>query len=211
MRPKRFDIDPTNVDTNGICAAITGAGPWTIADTEFVANSAGDGLAHQLNLTSTADLHTITITITGTDCNDLALTEAVTGPTSNTVETTGYFKTVTGVSASATLGANTLDIGWVDEVESKTIPIDYISEFGATIAVDVTGTINFTVQETFDDIQKLVTNVQSAQWFSITALAAKTADTIGTSSVGATAIRLIVNSYTDTAEAQMYVSQPSIK
>lgn len=208
MRPKRFDLDPANVDPNGLCAAITGAGPWTIADDEFVANSASDGIAHQLNLTSTADLHLITITLTGTDADDLALTEAVTGPNNTTVESSGYFKTLTGVSASATLGANTLDIGWVDEIASKTIPINYVGQIAATIAVDVTGTVDFTVQETFDDIQQTNTAVQSAQWLSITALATKTADTISTASVGATAIRMLFNSYTDTAEAQMYVSQP---
>ena len=59
MRPFEVDIDPANVDLNGICAAITGAGPWTIADAEFVANDSGDSLAHRLNLTSAAALGAI--------------------------------------------------------------------------------------------------------------------------------------------------------
>ena len=72
--------------------------------------------------------------------------------------------------------------------------------------MDVTGTIDFTVQETFDDIQSL--GLQGAQWLAISALSAKTADTTSKSTVGATAIRLIVNSYSSGAELQMNVIQP---
>ena len=98
------------------------------------------------------------------------------------------------------------DIGWVDEVSTPAIPLNWRSESAATINVDVTGTIDFTVQETFDDIQSL--GIQNAQWLSITALATKTADTTSKSTVGATAIRLIVNSYSSGAELQMNVVQP---
>jgi threonine dehydrogenase-like Zn-dependent dehydrogenase len=207
MKPKEFDIDPANVDTNGLCAAITGAGPWTIADAEFVANSSGDSLAHRLNLTSAAALGAITITLVGTDADGKALTEAILGPASNTIETTGYFLTLTSVTASATLGANTMDIGWVDEVMTKTIPIDYRNQNAATYAVDVTGTINYTVQESFENIQQVELPAQSASWHNVTALAAKTADLASSGTENASACRLIIGSYTDTAEIQLHVSQ----
>lgn len=207
MRPFEVDIDPSNVDPNGLCAAITGAGPWTIADAEFVANDSGDSLAHRLNLTSTANLAGITITLAGTDADGKALTEAIAGPNNNTVETTGYFLTLTSVTAGATLGANTMDIGWVDEVMTKTYPINWRSHDGAANGVDVTGTVDYTVQESFEDIQNVTNPAQNASWYPITALSAKTADLVAVGTIHATAERLIINSYTDTAEIQWQVSQ----
>jgi hypothetical protein len=82
--------------------------------------------------------------------------------------------------------------------------LDWVRASGATISVDVTGTLDFTVQETF-------VNVLAGEdpiWTSISALAAKTADTVSSSTVGATAIRIILNSYSSGAELQMYTVQP---
>lgn len=207
MRPFEVDIDPANVDTNGLCAAITGAGPWTIADAEFVATSSGDGLAHRLNLTSAANLSGITLTLVGTDADGFALTEAVTGPNSTTVETTGYFQTLTSVTAGATLGANTLDIGWVDEVATKTYPLNWCGAEAATYAVDVVGTVLYSVEETFEDIQNIGSPSQNASWYQPTAFSDNTTDVASVGTVNATGVRLVVSSYTDTAEIQMQVVQ----
>jgi len=206
MRPFEVDINPANVDPNGLCAAITGAGPWTIADAEFVATNSGDDLAHVLNLTSTANLSGITITLVGTDADGNTLTESRVGPNNNTVQTTAYFLTLTSVTAGATLGANTMDIGWVDEVMTKTHPLNWRGAEAATYAANVTGTMNYSVQESFDDIQN-VTNPAQRVWHSLSALASKTADLASVGTVNATAVRLITTSYTDTAEVQLQVVQ----
>lgn len=207
MRPKEIDIDPANVSLTGFASNVTGA-TFTLT-----ATSSGDGLAHQVSIRNdSATDHTgKTVTLVGTDPDGNALTEVVTGPNNAaTVESSGYFLTLTSATPSATIGADTFDIGWVDEVATKTIPLNWRSESAATINVDVTGTINFTVQETFDKLYDSDWQPQQdAQWVDITALASKTADTTSKATVGATAIRLIVNSYTDTAEIQMNVIQPS--
>lgn len=207
MRPKEFDINPANVSLTGFASNVTGA-TFTLT-----ANDSGDGLAHRVSIRNDAvtDHSGKTVTLVGTDADGKALTEVVTGPAgSATVESAGYFLTLTSATPSATIGADTFDIGWVDEVSTQTIPLDWRSESAAAINVDVTGTIDFTVQQTFDNVQVPAQSaIQNAQWINITALAAKTADTTSTASVGATAIRLIVNSYTDTAEIQMNVVQPS--
>jgi len=209
MRPKEFDIDPANVSLTGFASNVTGAA-FTLT-----ANDSGDGLAHQVSIRndSATDHAGKTITLVGTDADGHALTEVVTGPgTSATVESAGYFKTLTSATPSATIGTDTFDIGWVDEVSTQTIPLDWTSVVGAAINVDVTGTINFTVQETFDPVQVVGQSaVQNVQWLAITALTTKTADTTGAATVGATAIRLVVNSYTDTAEIQMNVNQPTAR
>lgn len=204
MRPKEFDVDVADANLTGFASNVTGAA-FTLT-----ANAATDGLAHQVSIVNDSinDHSGKTVTLVGTDTNGVALTEVVTGPgVSATVESAGYFKTLTSATPSATIGADTFDIGWVDEVSTQAIPLNWRSESGATINVDVTGTIDFTVQETFDAIQTL--GFQGVQWVDITALAAKTADTTSKSTVGATAIRLKVNSYSSGAELQMNVVQPS--
>lgn len=204
MRNQKFDIDVANAATDGLATGLTGVGPWTSAD--FTLTAPSDSLAHQLSVTSTSDIQTITLTLSGLDQDGLAITDTVTGINNSTVETTKYFSSFTGLSASATLGANTVDVGWVDEVITKTIPIDSQSTVTPTLAVDVTGTIDYTTQETFDDLNASVNAVQSAQWFNISA--AQTADLVASGHTGATAVRLIVNSYTSGAELQFFIAQP---
>ena len=199
MRPNIIDLDVADASLTGFATGLTGAGPFTT----FTVTTATDGLAHQLSITSAANISALTLTVVGTDVNGAALSEAITGPNATTVESVNYFKTITSITASATLGANTMDIGWVDEVTSITYPIDWRSPYACNLAVDVTGTINFTAQQTFVNVLA----GETAIWSDITALASKTADTVSTAAVGATAIRIIINSYSSGAELQLYTSQ----
>lgn len=207
MRPKEFDIDVADENLTGFASNVTGA--------SFVltATAPTDGIAHQVSIKndSGTDHSGKTVTLVGTDADNLAQTEVVTGPgAAATVESTKYFKTLTSATPSSTIGADTFDIGWVDEVTTKTIPIDWRSQIAAAVSVYVTGTINFSVQETFDAVQSPATikPQQDAHWVAVTALASKTAHTTAQVSVGATAIRVIVNSYSSGAELQAHVSQP---
>ena len=212
MRPKEFDVDPVNVDADGICQSQTtaGAGNLTINGALASGGAATLDYARQIGITSDGNDSGNTFTVTGTDADGYALTEDVTGPNAGTVETTGYFKTVTTVAiGGATVG--NITVGTVDEVSTQTIPLNWRAQAAAAINVDVTGTINFTVQETFDAVQvEGQSAIQNVQWTDISALASKTADTKSTASVGATAARLIVNSYSAGAELQMNVVQPEV-
>lgn len=202
MRPNVFDVDLDDVSLTRFASNVTGA-TWTLSQT-----TPGDGLAHQISIRNdSATDHTgKTATLVGTDQNGNALTEVVTLPdNAATVESTGYFLTLTSVTPSETIGADTMDIGFVDEVSTRTYPIDWCSPYACNISVDVTGTINFTVQQTFSSVLTGETPV----WVDITALASKTADTTSTATIGATAIRLLVNSYSSGAELQMYTTQPN--
>ena len=204
MKVKEFDIDPANVNAAGFGDDVTGA-TFTLT-----ANSSGDGLAHQVSiLNNTATDHSgKTVTLVGTDADGNALTEVVTAPgVSATVESSGYFLTLTSATPSATIGSDTFDIGWVDEVATKTIPINWRANEAATYSVDVTGTINYTVQELFSPVQSEATPAATGTWHSLTALTSKTADLAAAGTVHATAVRLVINSYTDTAEIQFTVGQ----
>lgn len=208
-----IDMDLSDVDTDGIFDGLTGAGPWDSSDWKEatqVNGGAPDGLAHQLNLTSPDNISAITLTVTGTDADDNVITEAITGPSATTVESTKFFKTVTGIAASATLGANTLDVGWVDEAVSPTIPLDWRRNVPSNYFLDVTGTINVDVDHAVQDVDA-VADQHLIDWRNVSAsLLAETADSSAFVQIpaGYTAFRMNVNSYSSGARAVLYVSQP---
>ncbi len=204
MKIKEYDIDLDNVDADGICVAqqTVGSANLTITGAFATDGVATLDFARQVGIASSGNLSGVNFTVYGTDPDGNSINETLAGPNNNTVETTAYFKTVTRVAVNGAVGTN-VTVGTVDEASTKTIVFNAYDEVATTISVDVTGTISFTVQETFDYV--LANGSASTNWVNISALASKTADTTSTSSRGATAIRLIVNSYTDTAELQMTV------
>lgn len=193
MRPKKWSYTPADDSTTGFKTGATGAGPFTPSPT-----SSSDSLAHLVSLTSAADVHTITVTLTGTDADGNAQTETMAAPTSNTVYSTKYFKTLTSVAVSSTLGANTMDIGWKDACIGPTIPLNpNARQFQAGIGVDISGTIDYTIQHTFQDVQQGSAAYPSTlQWFDHDTLVAQTADQQSNYSVPVRASRVKVNSLT---------------
>jgi len=210
MRPFLIDIAPANVDDNGIADDLPTGSAWAFGtDAEWLANSSGDGLAHRLVITTAGNEpagNAPILTLTGTDPDGIAQTEDITLPNATTIETTKYWLTApSGTTQADTVG--TFDIGWVDEVMTQTIPLNYRHTEAATFAADVTGTVNYTVEETLDEIHLKDNPSVDSSWFSLSALASKTVDLLGIGTVHATGGRLVVNSYTDTAELQFTVMQ----
>lgn len=202
------DIDPANVNASGLASANSSAGATVTLDGALTSGgtfTGADGLGRQFVITDAGghDQTTATYTFTGTDVNGNAKTASVAGPgISASIELNEYFLTVTSVTIANPTAGSTVTIGTVDEVESPWIPLNWRADTGAYISADVTGTLNFTVQETNVDIQN-----QTPVWFDITALASKTANTASSAVIASTAIRIIFNSYTDTAESQVYITQ----
>jgi hypothetical protein len=200
MRPKTFDIDPANASLTGFRSNATGV------DFTLTATDSGDGLAHRVSVRndSATDHSAKTLILVGTDPDGKAQTETIAAPdTSATVESSGYYLTLTSVTPSATIGADTFDIGWVDEVATQTIPVNSRCPVGAAVGSYVTGTMSYSIQETFSDLA----TPSDLKWYSGSTFPA-TDDVVVTSTPGATAIRLVIHSYTDTAEIQLNVSQP---
>jgi len=151
-----------------------------------------DGLAHLVTLVAPvqATLAGITFTIVGTDANGTPQTETgLVGPASGaTVTSTKHFKTITTIQPSATMGALVVSVGVSAESVFPMIPLEWRSSAAAAMTVKVTGTINFTVEETYANPY---TNAHAnCPWVSVTALAAKTATTSSTVTVGSQAVRL---------------------
>ena len=73
------------------------------------------------------------------------------------------------------------------------------SPFNIGFAVIVTGTVNYTVQHTFDDVFSPLFNPSTATWFAHPTIAGLGANADGNYAFPVTAIRLLVNSGGGTA------------
>lgn len=204
VRPIKISYAPAAEDTDALVNDATGAtSPLTL-----LATSAGDGLAHQLSLSSTSNLSGITVTFTGTNENGVAITEARAGPNNNTVETTAYFLTVSSIAISATLGAATMDAGWVDEFVTPTLLFDYHVD-DVAVRVVVGGTINYSANKTFGNVYTEATT--ALEWSDVTDPAGLIDMTSITASVEwgfdpiPTGMRLKANSYSSGATLDLYV------
>lgn len=203
MRPQVVDVDLDAQDRDGIAQAQN-----ITANTAMTLNGAlGTTLdyARIIGIYSAADCSSSAFAIVGTNSNGEAQSETIaTGPNAGTVVSTKLYKTITSVTPSATVAQN-VEVGTVAttlSAESKVYRLDSRKE-PPTYAVDVTGTINFTVHESFSSLE---TGIADMVWFPLTALTAKTADTVATGTTGATAMKVVVNSYSSGAELQAYIS-----
>ena len=222
MRPFRIDVDPANVDPDGLADNNASSGASLTLDGSLTSGgtfTSADGLAHRLDIidTATVDQSGATFTVTGTDADDRAQVEAVTGPGSGaTVESTKYFKTVTSVTIASGAACGTVDMGTVDEVATKTYPLDFYTDNPQTVQVDLTGTANFDVQITLKNPQDLdaaapfaISDQEDYAWVNDANFGSKSADLIDDLAVaGAKAMRVVTNSYTNTAELQVHVTHP---
>lgn len=209
-RPKYFTFTPSDEDTDGLANDLTGAGPWSSGN--FVTTTIPDGLAHQLSLTSAANLSAINITLTGTDADGKVISETIAGPNANTVETTKFFKTLTAVSASATLGANVLDVGWVDEFSSPTIPLERYLSSPCLAQVTLTGTANFDIEDTMSELYpnpNSPSTQDSYTWLNDANFTNKSASLSAALAVICNACRLVVNSYSSGAVLKLAVLVPT--
>jgi hypothetical protein len=88
-----------------------------------------------------------------------------------------------------------MNVGLKDVSISKTFPVNYMqSSFSATQMVDVSGTINYTVQYTEGDIYE--TQPSTLPWFNHATLVSKTADLDSYIVFPFRALRLLINSLT---------------
>lgn len=195
-------LTPANASLTGFASNVTGA-TFTLT-----ASESGDSLAHQVSIRndSATDHSGKTVTLVGTDADGAALTEVVTAPgTSATVESTSYFMTLTSATPSATIGADTFDIGWVDEFVTKTIPLDWRGGPSA-LRITVGGTINYDLENTLSDIQ-----FETITWFvDDAAQDDETASLTARWEVTSKAIRVKANSYSSGATLTLEYAQSNV-
>lgn len=133
-------------------APTTGA-TWTLTNTATT-----DGLAHLVTIhLQEATNHSLkTATIVGTDADGTPQTETgLALPNGHTsVTSTKYFKTVTSVTPSATIGGDTVSIGWsAASVSSWGEPLNRSGSLPFNVGFCCTvasGSPTYTVQHTYD-------------------------------------------------------------
>jgi len=197
-----FTYTPADANLTGFASNVTGAA-FTLT-----ATSSGDSLAHQLSIRndSATDHSGKTLAAVGTDENNRPQTETITAPgVSATVESTKYWTTLTSLTPSATIGADTFDIGWVDEFATPMVPLDWRAG-PAALNLVVTGTINYDLEQCFDDIQfktsALVWSVDDA-----TTQSSQTAGQTILYSAHPRALRIKANSYSSGASITFNYTQ----
>jgi hypothetical protein len=178
------------LSATGYASNVTGAA-WVIAGT-----GPGDKLAHHVTIhnDSVTDHSAKTVILVGTDANDKPITETLNAPgTSATVTSTKAFKTLTSATPSATIGADTFDIGWAATGHTPWVDVNPSKvPFAVSAAVYlVSGTLNYDGQQTYEE-----SPTEDAVAFNISAMTAKTASQDAGLTTPATAVRVDVNSHT---------------
>lgn len=208
----QIDIDPATEDTDAYANDVntTDGLPFTLA-----ATSAGDSLAHKVIITPSGSV-TGDYTLTGTDADGRAQTETLATNTTSAVTSAKYYKTLTEVLAPSGIGAETVDIGFVDEVASATIFLDDSRTNAAAVSVDHTGTAAWTIQTTSCNVDRRAdaapfdyTDQEDIFWFDDGNFTNKSADTHNQLALkGRTAMRVKLLSYSASAELQIFVTHP---
>jgi hypothetical protein len=160
--------------------------------TNGTADIATNGTARQVIVTSGGDDTGVTFTVTGTNAGGFPLVETFAGA-NGVASSVNYFNTVTKVTASAAsastvlVGTNTVGSGaWVS-LSTLMTPSNVVA------SVVVSGTVNYTVQYTYDDLQSV-----STVWDD-PVLTSETTNGETTYSFPITGLRCKVNSGTGTA------------
>jgi len=204
MRPISKSYTPAAADLNGFLTAATGA-TWTLT-----ATTAGDSLGHLVTINNnTANSHAAkTAVLTGTDADGNVQTETMALPGASVATTsTKYFRTLLTIVPSATIGADTMGIGWGAVSVSQTFPTDCFAVVPATVQMGITGTINLDVQETLGNVFSVDTRPAALVWTGVASMTGLTANAAKPANYNVTAVRVKVNSVTAGATATIYVSQ----
>ena len=220
--PVTLPVTFTTADADGITAsqALAGAGNLTIGGalaSGGVATLASYGVERPVVITSGGNDSGITFTIYGLNASGSAVQQTVTGANAGAATSTMYFYQVTRIAASGAV-ATTVTAGTSGVLASRWLVLNYnATPFNVGIGVVVSGTINYTLQYTYDDVQAVSAPTPSlpaipvlpTAW-DLTALASKTANTDSAITAPVTAVRLKINSGTAPASATATIIQAGL-
>lgn len=207
MRPVQQIRQLDLADSNGIALDQTtgGAGNLVLNGAFVTGGVAFLDAQRRVELESVADLSLINFTITGTDEQGRVISETIAGPNIGVSATTLDFFTVTQIAVDAAVGTN-VEVGTNGVGASIPIPVDKnLTPTSIGLGIVITGTVDVTVQHTFDDI---FTDNPSAihTWFDHPTLANVVANGDGNLAFPPTAVRLLTNSGVGTAEFDLIQS-----
>lgn len=203
MRPVIITKSLTAADAAGVCASQTpgGAGNLTINGTFASGGVATLNTQRLVGITSAGNASGVTFTVVGTNWEGIAVTETITGPNISTVSTTIDFLTVTQVSVSGAPGV-AVTVGTTAIGSTQWVTLDqHVNPVSTGLFIEVTGTINVTVQYTGSNIIPLsALTAGNVVWTNHPNLTSKTAATDSNTGFPAAAVRMMVNSGTGSAK-----------
>jgi hypothetical protein len=106
--------------------------------------------ARRVLFTTTADETTKTVTMTGTNWSGSSVSETLTLVNNSTVASVLDYKTVTSAYCSAALTGN-LSLGTNDVAASPWVMLDPWALPAVAVQLNVSGTVNYTLQQSLDD------------------------------------------------------------
>lgn len=153
MRPIVIAVGPlasasaTNIRT---ASSIAGAGAVTLNGTAVTGGVATLDTQRRVLFTSAGNDSGITFTISGTNNNGDLISETLAGGNAVAVYTVLDYKTITSVTASGASAGN-VSIGTNGVAGSPWAMMDPWAYAPVAAQINVTGTVNYTLQQTLDD------------------------------------------------------------
>lgn len=185
---------------NKICLSQTpsGAGNLTINGAAASGGVATLDTQRQVLFTFAADETGHTFVVYGTKQGGSAIQETVAGTTAGTVATNQMFLTVTRISIdAAATGAMTVGTNGVGSTDWQSVDL-FTEPVNVGFQVVVSGTVNYTVEYTEQDVNALATGAYPAV-FAHSSIASKTDNQAGSFTTPLTYFRLTINSGTGSA------------
>lgn len=204
MRPQVVTVGPLAAGSaNAICLSQTpaAAGAWTLNGALVVSGVAIMDTPRRVRITTGGSESGKTAIITGTTFNNQPATETVSLPSSaTTVDSVLDYKTVTSIVGSATI-SNALTVGTNGVAGSQWVYFDDWDQGGVSLQVVVSGTVNYSVQQTRDDPNSPTNAVAlaSVSWLdsSDTAVVSATATKQSSYTIAPAYARILLNSQTN--------------
>lgn len=211
MRPIFVTKQLAAAVSTGICTSQSpGAGAITLNGSLVTGGVANLTTQRQVIITSGGNDSGISFTITGTNDNNIVISETITGANAGAATSTVNFLTVTSIthtgSVASTVTAGTNGVGC-----TAPIPLaHYQTPFNVSLALEFpTAGSTATVQYTYDDVFSLsVVQSNSLRWTDITSLTSKSSDADGSLTAPVAAVRMKIT--TGTAPVTLTVRQAGL-
>lgn len=152
MRPLVVTVGPlATANANAICLSQTpSAGALTLNGALVSDGVATLDTARRVLITATGNESSRTFTITGTNWSGASISEVLTGPNATTAYSVLDYKTVTSITISGN-AAGALTVGTNTIASSPWVRFDEWAPSDISVQCVVSGTVNYTVQQTLDD------------------------------------------------------------
>jgi hypothetical protein len=151
MRPIQVSVGPlATASANAICLSQTPTSAFTLNGSLVTSGVAVMDTPRRVLFTTASNESAKTITIVGKDWNSAPITEVITGPNATTGYTNLDFKIITSITISSA-AAGAITVGTNVVASSMWVRLDEFAPPMTTVQCIVTGTVNYTVQQSMQD------------------------------------------------------------